>query len=108
MYVCSLQELIIRLFLGQETLGEGVRDFGRLFHDVTEISRQRHRALAVGFQLAQRSRHRRLDVERRATYAKLFIYAAGDVMNRSNRSKQVTKTKRHLFVFHFHGPTSSK
>ena len=64
MNVCSLQELIIRLVLGQETLGEGVRDFGRLFHDVTEISRQRHGALAVGFQLAQRSRHRRLDVER--------------------------------------------
>ena len=66
MYVCSLQELIIRLFLGQETLGEGVRDLGRLFHDVTEISRQRHRALAVCFQLAQWSRHRRLDVQRRA------------------------------------------
>ena len=64
MDVCSLQELILRLFLGQETLGEGVRDLGRLFHDVTEISRQRHRALAVGFQLAQRSRHHRLDVER--------------------------------------------
>ena len=64
MDVRSLQELIVRLFLGQETLGEGVRDLGRLFHDVTEISRQRHRALAVGFQLAQRLRHSRLDVQR--------------------------------------------
>ena len=45
MNVCSLQELIIRLFLGQETLGEGVRDLGRLFHDVTKISRQLRRAL---------------------------------------------------------------
>ena len=64
MNVCSLQKLIIWLFLGQKTLGEGVRDLGRLLHDVTEISRQRHGALAVGFQLAQRSRHRRLDVQR--------------------------------------------